>query len=173
MKTIKNTRNMCRNAFMRMNILRRLASLGCPRPEMLDILRQQVLCMVEQAVPYWAPLITKAESDMIERVLKTGLRVIFQDEYTSFSHSLKLARMKSLKSRRKDILFKFSKQAETHEVFSKWFVRNVDTKITRRKKPQYKPVTTRTSRFARSSIPVMTLALDWHPLKVFVAPNIH
>ena len=56
-------------------------ALGCPKPELLDVLRQQVLVMVEQAVPYWGPMITKAESDMLERVLKTGLLIIFQDEY--------------------------------------------------------------------------------------------
>ena len=40
-----------------------------------------MLVMVEQAVPYWGPMITKAESDMLERVLKTGLLTIFQVEY--------------------------------------------------------------------------------------------
>ena len=55
LKTMRNTRNMCRNAYARMNILRRLSALGCPRNELLDVLRQQVLCMVEQAVPYWPP----------------------------------------------------------------------------------------------------------------------
>ena len=83
MKTIKNTRNMCRNAYARMNTLRRLSALGCPRNELLDVLRMQVLCMVEQAVPYWAPMITKAESDMIERVLKTGLHIILHEKYLS------------------------------------------------------------------------------------------
>ena len=80
MTTTKTTRNMWRNA-SRMNMLRRLSAWGCPKPELLDVLRQQVLVMVEQAVPYWGPMITKAESDMLERVLKTGLLTIFQVEY--------------------------------------------------------------------------------------------
>ena len=93
-----NTRNMCRNAYSRMYIIRRLFVLGCQKTELLDILRQHVLCMVEQAVPYWAPMITKAESDMLEHVLKTGLRVILQDEYKSFNQCLKLAHMRNYKT---------------------------------------------------------------------------
>ena len=81
MKTTKNTRNICHNAYSRMNMLRRLSAWGCPKPELLDVLRQQVLVMVEQAVPYWGPMISNAESDMLERLLKTGLLIIFQDEY--------------------------------------------------------------------------------------------
>ena len=81
--------------------------------------------------------------------------------------------MKSLKNRRKDLLFKFSKQAEKHDIFSKWFVSNNETRSTRSTKPKYKPVTARTSRYARSSIPVVTHALGWHPPKTYVAPNLH
>ena len=173
MKTLKNTRNMCRNAYARMHVLRRLSSLGCPRSELLDVLRQQVLSMVEQAVPFWAPLITKVESNMIERVFKTGLKILFRSEYISFNHCLRLANMKSLKDHRKDILFKFCKQAEKHPIFSNWFTRNQNTRVTRTEKPIYKPVVSRTTRFARSTIPVATLALNWHPPKVFIAPSIH
>ena len=118
-------------------------------------------------------MITKAESNMLERVLKTGLRVIFQSEYKSFNQCLKLANMKSLKSRRTDIVFKFSKRAENHELFSQWFTMNNMTRSTRSEKPKYKPVTTRTSRYARSSIPVITEALSWHPPKNCVKLNLH
>ena len=92
-------------------------SLGCPREELLDVLRLQVVSMVEQAVPYWGPLISKVESNMIERVLKTGLRIIFQSEYTSFQHALTSAGMKSLKTKRADMIFKFAKQSEQQGIF--------------------------------------------------------
>ena len=81
--------------------------------------------------------------------------------------------MKSLKERRKDMVFKFSKQAQKHEVFSQWFSKNNVTRSTRKTKPKYKPVTTRTARYARSSLPVITEALNWHPPKIYVAPNLN
>ena len=60
---------------------------------------------------YWGPMITKVESNMLERCLKTGLHIIYQDKYLSFSKALRLAGMKSLKARRVDLITSFSKKA--------------------------------------------------------------
>ena len=83
-----------------------MKELGCPIKELLDVLKQQVVSVLEQAVPFWGPRITKKESYMIERVFKTGLQVIYQNSYVSFHHCLKAANLKSLAQRRKDIIFK-------------------------------------------------------------------
>ena len=53
-----------------MYILHRLNKLGCPKSEMIEVLKQQILSMAEQAVPFWGPSITKEESRMIEGILK-------------------------------------------------------------------------------------------------------
>ena len=81
--------------------------------------------------------------------------------------------MKSLKSRRKEILLRFSRGAEKHEIFSQWFMKNNKTRDTRSEKPKYEGVTTRTSRYARSSIPVITQAPSWHPPKSYEKLNLH
>ena len=43
LKTISNTQYICKRAYARMWILRRLKALGCPIPKLLDVLRQQIL----------------------------------------------------------------------------------------------------------------------------------
>ena len=58
---------------------------------------------------------------MLENILKTGLHIILQEKYISFNHALKKMGLKSLASRRKDLIFSFAKRAEKSEVFSKWF----------------------------------------------------
>ena len=60
LKTITNTESMCKKAFNRVWILRRL-------------------------------------SNMLERVLKTALHIIYQDQYQSFKNALKFANISSLK----------------------------------------------------------------------------
>ena len=120
MKTIKNTKNILKKCFSKMYMLHRLQSIGCPRNEMIEILKQQILSHAEQAVPFWGPKITKAESNMLENILKTGLHIILQDQYISFKHALKKTGLKRLASRRKDLIFSFAKRAEKSEVFSKW-----------------------------------------------------
>ena len=91
--------------------LSHLKTLGCPIPELLDVLRQQIISICEGNVAYWGPLITKEESNMIERCLKTGLHVIYQEKYITYSQVLKLANIQSLKSRRISLITSFSKKA--------------------------------------------------------------
>jgi hypothetical protein len=172
LKTISNTEYICSRAYRRMWILRRLKSLGCPIPELLDVLRQQVISICEGSVAYWGPMITKVESNMLERCLKTGLHIIYQDEYLSFNNALQLSQMRSLKVRRLELITKFSKKAIRSSKYRDWFCESESERtgmITRGKPlPLLKPVTCRTQRYQRSSLPFMTKLLSLHhsPLNV-------
>ena len=165
MKTISNTEYICKRAYRRMWVLRRLKSLGCPVKEMIDVLKQQIVSICEGSVAFWGPMITQNESNMLERCLKTGLHIIFQDQYLSFNHSLKLANMKSLKSRRLEQITSFSKKAIASEKYKSWFCKSDATSTKTRWKPtaSLKPVTCRTQRYQKSSLPLMTRLLAWHP----------
>ena len=111
---------------------------------------------------------------MLEGILKTALHIILQDEYISFNRALKKTNMKSLSSRRKDIIFKFANKARKSERFSDWFQKS-EHDPARRHKPKhvFKEVTCRTSRFQRSALPVLTKAISWHPPKVYIAPEVY
>ncbi len=50
MKTISNTENICKKAYVRMWILRRLKELGCCISDLLDVMRHQIISITEQAV---------------------------------------------------------------------------------------------------------------------------
>ena len=93
---------------------------------------------------------------MLERILKTGLHIIYQKDYISFSNALRLSNRKSLAQRRRDIIVKFSEQAEQSEKYSSWFCKNENQTNTRRRKAKYKPVTCRTTRYERTALNVMT-----------------
>ena len=53
MKTISNTEYICKRVYKRMWIIRRLKSLGCPVPELLVVLQQQIISICEGSVPFW------------------------------------------------------------------------------------------------------------------------
>ena len=134
LKTITNTESMCKKAFNRVWILRRL-------------------------------------SNMLERVLKTALHIIYQDQYQSFKNALKLANISSLKDRRRAQITKFSKKCYKNNRFKSWFCHTEETsqpeartlRSAFKSGPLLKPVMCRTQRYARSSIPAMTSILSWHP----------
>ena len=167
LKTISNTEYICKRAFKRMWILRRLKSLGCPKAELLEVLQQQIISICEVGVPFWGPMITATESSMLERCLKTGLHIILQDEYTSYEQALKQTNMKTLQARRLNLITKFAKKASMDERFKGWFVEETPQceTVTRSRKPKnlFKEVKCRTSRYERSSLPFMTKLLSWHP----------
>ena len=176
-KTISNTENICKKGYKRMWIVRRLKSLGCSNTELIEVIKQQIISICEVGLEWWGPQISRSESNMIERLLKTSLHIVFQDQYVSFKHSLKSAKLLSLRDRRKILITRFSKKCYNNEKFKLWFAENemIDPDIqnehseTRRTRqpvptiPRLKPVTCRTQRFARSSIPLMTQLLNWHP----------
>ena len=112
-------------------------------------------------------MITKEESNMIERCLKTGLHVIYQEKYITYFQVLKLANMQSLKSRRISLITSFSKKAYRHDKFKGWFseseARTVGARTRDKPIPRLKPVAWRTQRYKRSSLPLMTQLLNWHP----------
>ena len=155
--------------FKRMWIIRRLKSLGCPISELLIVLREQIVSICEVGVAWWGPMITKHESNMLERVLKTGLHIIFQERYQNFQNALKLGNILSLKQRRVIQATKFSKKSFKNPRFKSWFCETDESQHpparnrNRRAVPLLKPVTCRTQRYARSSLPVMTSILSWHP----------
>ena len=168
LKTITNTEAICKKGFKRMWILRRLKSLGCPTAELLIVLREQIVSICEVGVAWWGPMITKHESNMLERVLKTGLHIIFQDKYMNFKNALKLGNLRSLRERRVVQITKFCKKSYKNPRFKTWFCEESQQtpareQRNRRAAPLLKPVTCRTQRYARSSLPVMTSILSWHP----------
>ena len=121
LKTISNTEAICKKGFKRMWILRRLKSLGCPIPELLHVLREQIISICEVGVAWWGPMITKQESNMLERVLKTGLHIIYQENYLNFKNTLKLGNLLSLREGGVVQIKKFSKKSDKNPRFKTWF----------------------------------------------------
>ena len=97
LKTIFNTEYIFKKAYPRMWLIRRLKTLGYPIPELLEILQKQRVSLCEFGATYWGCMITKNKSNILERCLKHGLHIIYQEQYISFTHCLKLANISSLK----------------------------------------------------------------------------
>ena len=171
LKTITNTESICKKAFKRMWIIRRLKALGCPNKELLVVLREQIISICEVGVAWWGPMITIQESNMLERVLKAGLHIIFQEKYINFKTALILGNLKSLKERRCAQIVTFSKKSYKNPRFQTWFCNKeangqppiIESINGHKNTPLLKPVTCRTQRYARSSLPLMTSILAWHP----------
>ena len=75
---------------------------------------KQCRSILEYAVPAWQGSITLQEKQDIERVQKVALRIIFGDQYETYSNALKLAKLDTLETRKTNICIKFAMVAEKH-----------------------------------------------------------
>ena len=100
-------------------LIRRLKTLGCPIPELIEVLKEQIVSICEFGAAYWGCMTTKTESNMLDRILKTGLHIIFKYQDISFSQCLKLNKISSLKERILAIMSRFSKNAQKNPKYKK------------------------------------------------------
>ena len=155
-----NTEYMCKRAFTRLWILRRLKSMGASDHDLLDVYIKQVRCIVEFAVAAWASNLTQHEVKQIERIQKAALAIIFCDRYKNYENGLKISGLKPLSIRRKEICLKFAKKAHSNPKYSHWFSEYPGGVNTRSEKQFFKPVKARTARFRDSPISYLTQLLN-------------
>ena len=153
-----NTDNMCKKAYSRLWVIRRLKQLGAEQEELTDVYRQQILSILEFAVPVWTPGLTQKQIHQIERVQKTALYVILGEHFTTYKVGLKLLKLETLKNRRQSLCTKFTTKVTQHEKFCSWFNERDQSHPFRTSSipNKYKYIETRTNRFKNSPIPYIT-----------------
>ena len=83
MKWQSNTEYICKKAFSRIWLLRRLKPLGASDKELLEVYETHIRCILEFCVPVWNSGLTKTQINQIERVQKCALA-----NYVSYDHAL-------------------------------------------------------------------------------------
>ena len=139
-------------------ILRRLKALGTSRNRLLDVLQKQILSVLNLGVPAWDCLLTEKEKDDFERVLKTGLRIIWGQDYSTFENITKECNIRTMRQVREKIVKKFVRKTIKHHKFKRWFLENDNTSMNTRagNRARFKPVPARKGFYQKSPIPTLT-----------------
>ena len=132
MKWNSHIQHMSKSANSKLWMLRRLKKLGAGNSILVDLYNKQIRSILEYAVPVWAPGLSKANIEEIERVQKSAFTIIFGPE--SYVQTLKKNKLKSLNDRRSDLVNKFALKSAKHPVFSDWFLLNKSSVNTRFRK---------------------------------------
>ena len=124
--------------------IRRLKALSATKHRLIDVLQKQVLSVLTLGVPAWDWLLNQQERTDLERVLKTGLHIVWGAQYTIFEEMSARSNLNDLQHVRDRIVRKFVRKSVSQPKFSKWFVRRDPDQIqTRRTRTKYLPVTAR------------------------------
>ena len=117
-----------------------------------------ICSVVEQSSVVWGSSITESESNDIERIQKTSLRIILQDQYQFYENALEKSRLPTLSQRREKLMLNFAKKCLQNERTSNMFTEKKN-KLTRHTEAFEVPFA-RTERYRKSSMPTMTRMLN-------------
>jgi len=150
-----NTKALCRKAFSRLWIIRRLKRLNVSQANLLDVYEKQIRCICEYACPVWTGALTRQEVVQIERVQKAAFAIILGNQYKNYKQALKLLGTPSLENRREILNLKFARKCKNSEKFNHWFTdmpKPTSTMTTRSmKRSGVAPVQFRTKAFSKST----------------------
>ena len=93
-----------------MVLLRKLISFGAPQGDLLLVYTTFVRSIIEQSSNVWHSGLTLEQHNDLERVQKTALKLILQDEYKSYENTLNILVFETLHDRREFFLSKFCKK---------------------------------------------------------------
>ena len=155
-----NTEDLVTRGNKKLWILRRLKKFGANHEDLIDIYIKQIRSILEYAVSVWHPSLTGEDRLDIERIQKSAFHIILGDQYMSYTSSLKILKMDTLHSRRVKLCKKFARKAAKNNKFSHWFKPNKRLEFSRRKRPRYCEVYSRTVRYQKSPISFLTNMLN-------------
>ena len=154
-----NTQSLVKKANARMLILHNLVPFCLPIKELVDIYILYIRSVVEYSAVVWHSSLNQDDSNALERVQKTALRIILQDQYINYNHALKLLDLPSLARRRELLCFKFATQCIKNEKMADMFPlksKLVNTRV----HEKYYVTPAFTDRLKYSSIPYMQRLLN-------------
>ena len=131
--------------------IRRLNKLGASRDDLIEVYTKQIRSISEFAVPVWNSSLTGDEIISIERIQKSALHIILDEDYNSYNSALKTVGLTKLSQRRRKICLNFAKKCQKNPKFTNWFRPNPKVGG-RTQQPKFCPAVSKTSRFEKSPI---------------------
>ena len=95
-----NTEEITKKGYGRLWMARRLKKLGASTEDLKDVYCKQVRSILEFGVPVWNSALTKEHVADIERVQKSFLYILLENEYLNHGNALAKVGLDSLEDRR-------------------------------------------------------------------------
>ena len=147
-----NTKHIVKKSNSRMQLLRKVASFGASRKDMIHIYTLFVRSSLEHSSSVWHRSLTNENVNDLERVQKSAFRIILKHEYFSYENALNILEMQTLKDRRELLLTKFTVKSLQVKQMNTILMKNENTQgMNTRNKEQYKIQNTNTERFQKST----------------------
>ena len=105
-----NTANIVKKANMRLELLRRVASFGASTEDLKKIYILYVRSVLEHSSVVWHSSLTSENSDDIERIQKSAVRIIMRNINIDYQKALDFLELDLLSERRKHLCLQFARK---------------------------------------------------------------
>ena len=146
-----------------MELLRKVASFSPPIEDLKIIYIMYVRSILEQCAPVWHSSLTIENSEDLERVQKSAIKVILKEKYKGYQKGLAQLGLENLKSRREELCLNFAIKCTKNEKMKHMFPLNPKLhKMETRNVDKYQVYHAKTERFKDSAIIYMQNLLNEH-----------
>ena len=159
----KNCQEICVKAYSRLQMLTKLKYVGVQTEDLLDIYVLYIRSIAEYCSVAFHSSLTIEQSEKLERIQKTCLRVILGDMYVDYSSALEMSGLDKLSSRRESRCLNFSLKCLKHPRNSRLFpINNLPHAHDVRNSEKFQVNFARTSTYQDSTIPYCQRLLNKH-----------
>ena len=163
----RNTQEICKKAYSRLNMLTKLKYVGVPTEDLLDIYILFIRSVTEYCAVVFHSSLTLQQSEKIEKIQKTCLKVILGEMYVSYEAALEMCGLDRLSDRREQRCLDFSLKSIKHAKNRRLFPLNPSTsQHFVRQMEAFQVNFARTDEYKKSAIPYCQRLLNNHFMAV-------
>ena len=153
----KNTSEICKRAYARVTMLTKLKYAGVKTQDLTNIYVLYIRSVLEYCSVLWHSTLTVAQSQAIERVQKTCIKVILGQEYKTYTDGLELTGLELLSERRERRCLEFGLKCLVHPIHKRMFPANpkLDEGHSIRSQERFVENKAKTDSYNMSAIPCM------------------
>ena len=161
MKTNKHIQYLLQISYKRMWAISKLAKAGISHKDIIHFFNVKIRSVLETNCPVFHSMMTKEQSDDIERLQKILLRTLLRHRYTTYEEACILLDIQTLEYRRSQLCLKFALKILENKKFKDFFILNTNSNNLRNQEKFSVPFAT-TSRYKNSPKVYLTRLLNDH-----------
>ena len=152
----KNTSEIIKSAYQRMQILTRAVKFTTNRNDLRSIYISYIRSILEKSAVVWHSSLTEKNRRDLERIQRCAVFLIMGKNYINYKEGLKSLNLETLDDRRKSLCLQFAKRCFKKEKVKNMFpIKNNAHSMIKRKSEKFKVKRIKTERYKKSAIPYM------------------
>ena len=156
-----NTSYLIKKAYSRMQLLRKIVSFNVSMDDLKHIYIICVRSLLEQSCNVWHSMLTQENRDNLERVQKSALKIILDQQFKNYENALNILDLDTLEERRDKLCLSSAIKSTKNEKMKSFFIlNNKNHQMNTRNKEKY--IVNFANRFQNSPILYMQRKLNEH-----------